>query len=166
MYLNALGQPIIVLNSLKAASELLDRRANIYSDRPRFIVSHEILCGGLFFAFMTCGDVCVFTFLLKLRDLTPLFLVGVALAVRHMKCSQRPWFVIITQLFAKRQSSLPPRFSKVQMPWSSISGASLRLRPCLSYTIIPPSRTNMTRPLRKSIHSLIVCRQQAPLEHI
>ncbi|KAI0277783.1 cytochrome P450 [Russula brevipes] len=57
MYLNALGQPIVVLNSFKAAFELLDRRANIYSDRPRFIVAHEILCGGLFTAFMRFGDV-------------------------------------------------------------------------------------------------------------
>src|SRR5580693_1962056 len=68
MYLNALGQPIIVLNSLKSASELLDRRTNIYSDRPRVIVGHEILCGGLFSAFMPYGDVFVFTFLLKHRD--------------------------------------------------------------------------------------------------
>ncbi|KAI0293121.1 cytochrome P450 [Russula brevipes] len=56
MYLNALGQPIVVLNSFKAAFELLDRRAQIYSDRPRFIVAHEILCGGLFTVSMRYGD--------------------------------------------------------------------------------------------------------------
>jgi hypothetical protein len=56
MYLNALGQPVIVLHSLRAAFELLDRRANIYSDRPRFIVAHDILSGGLFAAFMSYGD--------------------------------------------------------------------------------------------------------------
>jgi hypothetical protein len=55
MYLNALGQPIIVINSLKAAFELLDRRAKIYSDRPRFIVARDILCGGLFIALMPYG---------------------------------------------------------------------------------------------------------------
>ena len=69
MYLNALGQPMIVINSLKVASELLDRRANIYSDCPRQIVAHEILCGGLFSALMSYGDLLVFTFLLNLRDL-------------------------------------------------------------------------------------------------
>jgi hypothetical protein len=63
MYLNALGQPIIVLNSLKVAFELLDRRANIYSDRPRFVVSFDILCGGLFTAFMPHGDLLVCPFL-------------------------------------------------------------------------------------------------------
>jgi hypothetical protein len=62
MYLNALGQPIIVINSLKVAFELLDRRANIYSDRPRFIVSCDILCGSLFTAFMPYGDVLVCPF--------------------------------------------------------------------------------------------------------
>ena len=59
MYLNVLGQPILVINSLKAAFELLDRRANIYSDRPRYIVADGILCGGLFTAFMSYGDVLV-----------------------------------------------------------------------------------------------------------
>ncbi|KAN0139662.1 Cytochrome P450 monooxygenase [Lactarius tabidus] len=57
VYLTALGQPIIVFNSLKAASELLDRRANIYSDRPRLIMGNEILSGGLFSAFLPYGDV-------------------------------------------------------------------------------------------------------------
>ena len=32
MYMNALGQPIIVLHSFKAAFELLNWHANIYSD--------------------------------------------------------------------------------------------------------------------------------------
>jgi hypothetical protein len=59
MYLNALGQPIIVLHSLKAAFDLLDRRANINSDRPRFIFAVDILCGGLFFPFMSCGEALV-----------------------------------------------------------------------------------------------------------
>ena len=61
MYLNALGQPILVINSLKTAFELLDRRANIYSDRPRYIVAGEILSGSLFTAFMSYGDVLVCT---------------------------------------------------------------------------------------------------------
>jgi hypothetical protein len=68
MYLNALNQPILVLNSLKVAAELLDRRAYISSDRPRLIVGNEILCGNLFTAFMSYGDVLVFIFLLDLRD--------------------------------------------------------------------------------------------------
>jgi hypothetical protein len=56
LYLNAFGQPVVVINSLKVVTELLDRRANIYSDRPRLIVASEILCGGLFTAFMPYGD--------------------------------------------------------------------------------------------------------------
>lgn len=61
MYLNALGQPIVILNSLKAAFELLDRRASTSSDRPRLIVANETLCGGLYTAFMPYGDRWVFT---------------------------------------------------------------------------------------------------------
>ncbi|KAI9462874.1 cytochrome P450 [Lactarius psammicola] len=46
VYLNALGRPILVIHGLKAASELLDRRAHIYSSRPRLIMAHEVLTGG------------------------------------------------------------------------------------------------------------------------
>ena len=65
MYLNALGQSILVINSLKTAYQLLDRRANIYSGRPRFIVAHETFCGGLLMVFMQCGDLSACPFLLK-----------------------------------------------------------------------------------------------------
>jgi hypothetical protein len=47
MYLTALGQPILFLNSLKVAAELLDRRASIYSGRPRLIMAQEIISGNL-----------------------------------------------------------------------------------------------------------------------
>ena len=70
MYLNALGQPILVINSLKTAFELLDRRASIYSDRPRFSVAQDILCGGLFLVFMGSGDLSVCPFPLKNRNLS------------------------------------------------------------------------------------------------
>ena len=69
MYCNAMGQPIIVINSHKVAAELLGRRANVYSDRPRLIVANDILCGGLLYAFMPYGDLCVHRFL-TLEDLT------------------------------------------------------------------------------------------------
>ncbi|KAI0290257.1 cytochrome P450 [Multifurca ochricompacta] len=56
MYLHCFGQPIVVFNSLKSATELLDRRASIYSSRPRFIMAHEILSGGLLAIFIPYGD--------------------------------------------------------------------------------------------------------------
>jgi hypothetical protein len=58
-YLNAAGQPIVVLNTQKVAADLLDRRAGIYSDRPRNIVAAEILCGGMAMVFQNYGPLCV-----------------------------------------------------------------------------------------------------------
>lgn len=58
-YVNAAGQPIVVLNTQKTAADLLDRRAGIYSDRPRNIVAAQILCGGLAIVFQNYGPVCV-----------------------------------------------------------------------------------------------------------
>ncbi|KAI0030141.1 cytochrome P450 [Vararia minispora EC-137] len=49
-YLNLAGQPTIILNTQKAAVELLDRRAAHFSGRPRLISAHELLGGGLLFA--------------------------------------------------------------------------------------------------------------------
>ncbi|KAI0060305.1 cytochrome P450 [Artomyces pyxidatus] len=56
VYLNALGQPIVFLNTQKVAADLLDRRASIYSDRPRLIVASEISSGGLSLGFTPYGN--------------------------------------------------------------------------------------------------------------
>jgi len=56
IYMKAAGQSIIVLNSHKVASDLLDRRSGIYSDRPRNIVAGEIMTGGLLFSLARYGD--------------------------------------------------------------------------------------------------------------
>src|SRR5579863_1093503 len=41
-----------------------------------------------------------------------------------MKCSQRPWFVIITQRSPKRHFYLPPPSSKIRKPWKHIERAA------------------------------------------
>ncbi|KAI0051887.1 cytochrome P450 [Auriscalpium vulgare] len=56
IYLNILGKPILILNTQEAAADLLDRRANIYSDRPRLIMANEILTGSNSFTFSNYGD--------------------------------------------------------------------------------------------------------------
>ena len=56
VYLNAAGQPIVIINSPRVGVALLDRRAAIYSDRPRSIVGSDIMCGGLAFAFSHYDD--------------------------------------------------------------------------------------------------------------
>lgn len=38
LYFNVLGRPIIVLNSVKAAHDLLDKRGANYASRPRFVL--------------------------------------------------------------------------------------------------------------------------------
>jgi hypothetical protein len=62
VYLNALGQPILVIHGLKAASEILHRRAHVYSSRPRLIMAHEILTGGLLPSLLPYGEQCVCCF--------------------------------------------------------------------------------------------------------
>ncbi|KAI0052221.1 cytochrome P450 [Auriscalpium vulgare] len=56
IFLRAAGQPILVLNSQKAAADLLDRRAALYSDRPRNVVCSMIACRGLFLPLERYGE--------------------------------------------------------------------------------------------------------------
>ncbi|EIM83701.1 cytochrome P450 [Stereum hirsutum FP-91666 SS1] len=57
IYLNAAGQPVVILNSPKAAAGLLDKRAGNTSNRPRNIVGSEMLTGGLFMPLKSPSDV-------------------------------------------------------------------------------------------------------------
>ncbi|KAJ7690176.1 cytochrome P450 [Mycena olivaceomarginata] len=57
IYLNIAGQNTVVLGNYKVSSDLLDRRAGIYSDRARNIVAGELLTGGLVLAFAQHNDV-------------------------------------------------------------------------------------------------------------
>jgi hypothetical protein len=38
LYFNILGRSVIVLNSVQACHDLLDKRGQLYSDRPRFVL--------------------------------------------------------------------------------------------------------------------------------
>jgi hypothetical protein len=56
MYLDAAGQPTIVLNSLKSAYELLECRAGRYSDRPRFVMVQDVLGHNLLLPFQSTDE--------------------------------------------------------------------------------------------------------------
>ncbi|KAK7041609.1 hypothetical protein VNI00_009199 [Paramarasmius palmivorus] len=56
MYLRLANQDVIVLNTAKAAGDLLDRRAANYSQRPRVVIL-EYLTGGLLLVFMGLGTI-------------------------------------------------------------------------------------------------------------
>ncbi|KAH9059152.1 cytochrome P450 [Lactarius vividus] len=58
MYLNVFGRGILilVLNSQRVAVDLLKKRSNIYSDRPRFISVNECLTENLSFVSTGYGD--------------------------------------------------------------------------------------------------------------
>ena len=57
MYLDVLGKPTIVFNSLKSAFEVLEHRARNSSGRPRMIVASEILNQGMGLTMMDQSDV-------------------------------------------------------------------------------------------------------------
>ncbi|KAJ2934553.1 hypothetical protein H1R20_g2525, partial [Candolleomyces eurysporus] len=42
VYVQIFGQPMVIIDSLQAARDLLDKRSSIYSDRPRFVLFSEL----------------------------------------------------------------------------------------------------------------------------
>ncbi|KAJ3553240.1 hypothetical protein NM688_g3720 [Phlebia brevispora] len=54
--LNILGKNVVVLNSLKVARDLLDRRSVIYSGRPRLILANEIILRSNALTLMPYGN--------------------------------------------------------------------------------------------------------------
>ena len=57
MYINALGNGLLILNSQRVAVDLLDKRSHIYSDRPHYISAGEFLTENLTLSFALYGDV-------------------------------------------------------------------------------------------------------------
>ena len=56
MYVSALGQGVLIINSQRVAVDLLEKRSNIYSDRPRYISAGEFFTKNLVFTLMPYGD--------------------------------------------------------------------------------------------------------------
>ncbi|KIP11879.1 hypothetical protein PHLGIDRAFT_124541 [Phlebiopsis gigantea 11061_1 CR5-6] len=56
IHLDLLGQPVVVLNSARHAVALLDKRSNIYSDRPTLTMSGELVGWNRALALMSYGD--------------------------------------------------------------------------------------------------------------
>lgn len=56
MYVRALGRGVLVINSQRVAVDLLEKRSNIYSDRPNFISAGDILTRNLDLAMTPFGD--------------------------------------------------------------------------------------------------------------
>ncbi|CAL1703516.1 unnamed protein product [Somion occarium] len=54
--LKVFSQPIVVLSSLQAATDLFDKRAAIYSDRYTSVMMHELCNAGWIPTFMNYGD--------------------------------------------------------------------------------------------------------------
>jgi len=57
IHVNALGTSILILNSYKVASDLLDQRSSNYSSRPHMIMFHELSGWGFIFGVLPYGSV-------------------------------------------------------------------------------------------------------------
>ncbi|KAI9443598.1 cytochrome P450 [Lactarius indigo] len=56
MYVSALGQGVLVINSQRVAIDLLEKRSNIYSDRPYYISASEFSTKNLMVSLTSYGD--------------------------------------------------------------------------------------------------------------
>lgn len=56
IYLDAVGVPFIVLNSLEACNDLLEKRSNVYSSRYHQTMAYELIDGKRIFPMLPYGD--------------------------------------------------------------------------------------------------------------
>ena len=56
MYVRALGQGVLVINSQRVAIDLLEKRSNIYSDRPHYISAGDFSTKNLMLTLTPYGD--------------------------------------------------------------------------------------------------------------
>ncbi|KAI0245143.1 cytochrome P450 [Lactifluus subvellereus] len=56
IYMTALGQSMVFLNTQKIAADLLDRRSSIYMERPHFIVATEFINRGMSMSLASPSD--------------------------------------------------------------------------------------------------------------
>ncbi|GJE96521.1 cytochrome P450 [Phanerochaete sordida] len=56
VHYEVLGSHLVVLNTVAAAQDLLDKRSSIYSDRPNTVMLHELTGWGRINALMAYGD--------------------------------------------------------------------------------------------------------------
>ena len=56
MYVSALGKGVLVINSQRVAIDLLEKRSNIYSDRPRYIAAGDFATRNLPLPMTPYGD--------------------------------------------------------------------------------------------------------------
>ena len=59
MYIRALVQGVLIINSQRVAIDLLEKRSNIYSDRRSYISAGDFLTENLMFAMTPSGDLYV-----------------------------------------------------------------------------------------------------------
>ena len=58
MHVKIFGQSMVILHSLQAARDLLDKRSSIYSDRPRFVLLSELYVFPSFHLSCAFADQC------------------------------------------------------------------------------------------------------------
>ncbi|KAH8981861.1 cytochrome P450 [Lactarius akahatsu] len=58
MYVSALGQGILIINSARVAIDLLEKRSSIYSNRPHYISASDFSTKNLLLSLASYGDLC------------------------------------------------------------------------------------------------------------
>jgi hypothetical protein len=59
MYISVLGKGMLIINSQRAAVDLLEKRSNISSDRPHYISVGDFMTKNLSFTLSPYGDMYV-----------------------------------------------------------------------------------------------------------
>ncbi|KAF8347394.1 cytochrome P450 [Amanita rubescens] len=107
VYLHVFGQGLVFLNSPEAASDLMDKRGSIYSDRPPSVMAGELCNCKNMVGFMRYGDQ-----LTRQRKIMHKALGAPAISTYH------PLITIETSAFLRRLIADPSNYMKITRRYS------------------------------------------------
>nr|GAT50887.1 cytochrome P450 [Mycena chlorophos] len=110
IHVDIFGQPIIVLCSTKATDDLLEKRSSIYSDRPDFTMTVDLMRWDFNIAFMKYGD----RWRANRRLFNKSFTANASLA-------HRPLQISATRRVLKRLLDTPENFADHFRHWTGIT---------------------------------------------
>ncbi|KAI9452362.1 cytochrome P450 [Lactarius psammicola] len=120
MYISALGKGMLMINSQRVAVDLLEKRSNIFSDRPRYISAGDFMTKNLSFTLSPYGDL--------LRHFRRVAVEGFSKsAVQHFHPIQNREAIILALALIKSPPTMAKHFHR--HAWSIMLSVNYHLPP-------------------------------------
>ncbi|KAI9452368.1 cytochrome P450 [Lactarius psammicola] len=143
MYISALGKGMLMINSQRVAVDLLEKRSNIFSDRPRYISAGDFMTQNLSLILSPYGDL--------LRHFRRVAVAGFSKsAVQQFHPIQNREAIMLALALIKSPPTMAKNFHR--HAWSIMLSVNYHLPPVESEH--DPSLVGVENHVRRSLHEM------------